>query len=597
MANNHFVSTLSVEVEGKPLAAGIASLLTYAFVDDNNNLPDRFVLRFRDPQRTVLATAGFVIGAKVKLRVQTSDSSSPRPLMSGEVTAVELEIDRTGSVAEVRGLDHSHRLFRGRRVAAYPNMMVADIVRKVTERAGLTVGQIDSPPGLKTDQHSQISQDNVSDWEFLCRLADLVGAQAVVTDGKLDFTLPTLPDDAPSQSAKANQDPFVLEAGSNVISLRAGVTAAEQVPEVIGRGWDHQGKRAIEASVTPKLAEIQVKEVDPIALANKFGSPAFVVADPALSNDGEVRAAANAVAAQISSASVEIEGVARGNPQLRAGASVTLASVGAPFQGQYTLTGTRHLFSAQDGYTTAFTVSGRQERSFYGLASGASKSSERPWSGLVPGIVSDIKDPLKLGRIKVTFPWLDKDFTSGWARLTQLGAGNGRGLLILPEVGDEVLLGFAHGDLDTPFVLGGLYNDSDKPPLSAVDEASGEVKVRALVSRTGHRLEIAEDDGILLSTKDGKFSLKLDQKSNIVEIVSDGKVSLKAKSGMQIDAGTGSLELKGRSVSVDAQQSLSLSGTQSVDVKGMAVKVEGKTSAELTASGTVTVRGAMVKIN
>ncbi len=59
-----------------------------------------------------------------------------------------MELDRTGSVTEVRGLDHAHRLFRGRRVAAYADMTVADVVRKVAQRAGLKPGRIDAAPGI-----------------------------------------------------------------------------------------------------------------------------------------------------------------------------------------------------------------------------------------------------------------------------------------------------------------------------------------------------------------------------------------------------------------------------------------------------------------
>ncbi|HWG98815.1 MAG TPA: type IV secretion protein Rhs, partial [Pilimelia sp.] len=130
MAVEQFANSLLVEVDGAPLPADVFALLTYAYVDDSRNLPDRFVLRFRDPARTVLAKGRFTIGAEVRLRVQTSDPGGPVPLMTGEVTALECELEPTGSVTEVRGLDRAHRLFHGRRVAAYPNMTVADVVRK-----------------------------------------------------------------------------------------------------------------------------------------------------------------------------------------------------------------------------------------------------------------------------------------------------------------------------------------------------------------------------------------------------------------------------------------------------------------------------------
>lgn len=581
MANESFANTLLVEVEGSPLAADVAALLTYAYVDDSRNVPDMFVLRFRDPQHLVLSKAPFAIGTKVSLRVKTAEPGGPESLLSGEVTAIELELDGTGSATVVRGLDQSHRLFRGRRVTAFPNMTVADVVRKVTERAGLTVGRIDGVPGVGGQQNTQLSQDDVSDWDFLLRLADLVGAQVTVAEGKLDFRLPEAPSGAPAKTAGAASDRLVLEANRNLTALRAALTAAEQVPEVEVRAWDFEHKQELSATATPQSAGTEVDGVDPAALARTFASPPYVVAGAAYHGQGEVKAAAKAVADRIGRACVELEGVAKGNPKLRAGVAVALTGVGEPFAGRYTLTTTRHLFSEDAGYTTAFTVSGTQERSLYGLASGPRTRSgvRTAMTGLVPAVVTDARDPLDLGRVRVMFPWLSKDFTSGWARTVQAGAGKDRGLLVLPEVGDEVLVGFGGGDMDTAYVLGGLHNGKDTVPalsVPPVDDASGEIGVRGLVSRTGHRLELvdsARSDGVLLTTGDGKFRLSLDKKGRTVELSSSGTVKISG-TGVTVDAGTGVLELKGQQV-----------------------KVTGQSAAELTASGSVTVRGGIVRIN
>src|SRR5262249_26435665 len=160
---------------------------------------------------------------------------------------------------------------------------------------------------------------------------------------------------------------------------------------------------------------------------------------------------------------------------------------------------TRHLFSDEVGYTTEFTVSGRQERSFYGLAAGGGGLAGKGHSGLVSGIVSGGQDPGQMGRLEVAFPWLGKDYTRNWGPVAPPSAGKGRGALVLPEVGDEVLVGFEHGNFDAPFVLGGLHNGKDTLPaftVEPVDGASGEIAVRGFVSRKGHKLEFVEADGI-----------------------------------------------------------------------------------------------------
>src|SRR5262249_45545721 len=183
-----------------------------------------------------------------------------------------------------------------------------------------------------------------------------------------------------------------------------------------------------------------------------------------------------------------------------------------------------------------------QERSLYGLANGPrARGGRATMAGLVPAVVTDVRDPLDLGRVRVMFPWLSKDFTSGWARTVQAGAGKGRGALVLPEVGDEVLVGFAGGDADTAYVIGGLHNGKDTVPslpVPPVDDASGEIGVRGFVSRTGHRLELVDSaraDGVLLATGDGKLKLSLDKKGRAVELSSSGTVKISG-TGVTVDA-------------------------------------------------------------
>lgn len=584
MANESFANTLLVEVEGNQLPADVAALLTYACVEDSRNLPDMFVLRLRDPDHVALAKARLTVGAAVTLKVQTADAGGPRTLMSGEVTAVELELDSAGTVAQVRGLDRAHRLFRGRRVAAYPNMTVADIVRKVATRAGLTAGTIDPVPGLGGQPETQLTQDNVSDWEFLSRLADLVGAQLAVIGSTLDFRLPAPPDGAPDPSAKATTEPLVLEAHRNLISLRATVSAAEQVPSVEARGWDMEHKQEVSATATPSVSGTEVTGLDPAGMASRFGAPPHLAADASWHTSAVVKAVAAAVAGQLGGACAELEGVAKGNVALRAGTAVALANVGDPFTGRYTLTSTRHLFSEHAGYTTGFTASGRQERSLYGLVTGGAPG-RGTGAGLVPGIVSDVRDPKNLGRVRLTFPWLSPDYTTGWARTVQPGAGKERGAVVLPEVGDEVLVGFTGTGLDEPYVLGGLHNGKDTPPrlsTDPVDGGSGEIAVRAFVSRTGHRVELVENDGVLIATGDGKLTVKLDTRKGVVEITGN--------SGVTVDAGSGQLKLKGTGATVDA-------GSGALELSGQKVTVKGMSEAELSASGPVTVRGTPIKLN
>lgn len=83
--------------------------------------------------------------------------------------------------------------------------------------------------------------------------------------------------------------------------------------------------------------------------------------------------------------------------------------------------------------------------------------------GLVLGLVTDNKDPEQLGRVKVMYHMLDQQVQSDWCRLVTFYAGPKRGVYWVPEVNDEVVIGFEHGDVNFPYIIGSVWNGVDKP--------------------------------------------------------------------------------------------------------------------------------------
>jgi hypothetical protein len=221
--------------------------------------------------------------------------------------------------------------------------------------------------------HPQVSQGNVTDWDFLRGLAVDVGAEVAVVDGKFEFRRPTIAAEAPG-ATDATKEPLVLEVGRNLLRLRAVVTSAEQVPQVQVRAWDFTAKRAVVgiAAATTKSAENGAK---PNELAGKFGAPVLVAAATPYLTQAEVDDAAKALAEQVAGGFAELEGVLRGNPLVRAGTAVRLANAGEPFDGKYTVTASRHVFQPDTGYLTWVTVSGAQDRTLRGLVDGTSSDS------------------------------------------------------------------------------------------------------------------------------------------------------------------------------------------------------------------------------
>jgi phage protein D len=563
MPEGAYTNELIVEV-GSPLRDFWANQLVHGYIEDSATVPALAVLRFRDPGHLLLKETGAAVGKPLRLFAKTADEPRRVPLFFGEITALEKEIDGTGTFTTVRALDHSHRLFRGRRVMAYRNTTAADIARKVARRAGLKVGRIDPTRTV----YDLVAQPNTTDAEFLRRLADENGAEMWVDNGKFFFCQPTKAATAPSVGTPARQSPYVLEHSVNLVSLRAVVTSAAQVDRVRVRGWDVITKRPLVATAPAAKSEELSLGVTPAQVAKPFGRAELLATDVPYGTQAEVDRAASALAADVTGAFAEVEAVVRDAPQLKAGTPVALTKVGQPFEGKYIVTSAQHVFEPGIGYRTQVVVSGRQDRSLYGLAAGASAPSRSArLTGLVPALVTDTKDPQQKGRVKLRFPWLDQDYVSDWVRTVQLGGVRGGGVFS-PEVGDEVLVGFEQGYLDSPYVIGGLYNGKDKPsphqgPL--VHPTTGKVNRRSLVSRSGHRLELLDGaasgpQGVRLHTGNGKVEVHLDQRKTSVIVHSDGSVEIKAARqvtvtgrGVTVDAGAGELKLTGRSVAIQGR--------------------------------------------
>jgi phage baseplate assembly protein gpV len=319
-------------------------------------------------------------------------------------------------------------------------------------------------------------------------------------------------------------------------------------------------------------------------LATVFGSGTLTSVGVPHALQAEADLAVAALADHVGGSFAELDGVARGNVQLAPGTGISLSLAGDPFDGQYVLTTTRHRFDPNDGYTTAFTVSGKNHRSLLGLTAGGSTGSggstgatgggsSSQITGVATAIVTDVGDPENMGRIKVSYPWLDESYSSDWAPMTQAGAGANRGAVFLPEVGDEVVVGFDHGDQGHPIVLGSLYNGVDKPNLGdgLVDGTSGAVKRRGIVSKDGHMLvffDDASDEGVALLSGDKSLKVSLNQTGTTIKISSTGSVTIDGTNGVTITSSsdisveaTGTLSLKGAEVQISADADVSLSGT------------------------------------
>ncbi|WP_330434144.1 MULTISPECIES: VgrG-related protein [Streptomyces] len=584
-AGRSFAADPIVEAPGELPAAWVAQLVS-CVVDENVGLPDAAVLTYRDPDHKLLTATGITIGTPLKISVVTVQERVRERLFTGEVTAVELDSDTTGSFTVVRAFSKAHRLQRGRKVVAFRNMKTADIVRKVAAGAGLTCGKIEAAPIM----YKQLTQPNVSDWEFLQYLAGESGAHVRVDDkGLLQFVKPKPASSAPSPATSATRHPMVLEYGRNLLALRAVLTGADGADSVEVRGWNVDTKTRLVAREQSVRSDTVSPGMSPSLAAGAFGPGArMTVTDTPYRTQAEARAVAGSVAASVSSGFGEIEAVAEGNPRLKAGLPVALGNVGPAFAGRYTATAAHHVLEPNGGYRTTVQVSAAPDRSLAGLTSGSNAPSRGPrMPGLAIGVVTDIREgKTERGWVKLKFPWLDDTYVTDWVRTVQWG-GQGGGGVFSPEVNDEVLVGFEQGMLDSPYVLGGLYNGVDKPSphdVPLVDPTSGKVNRRSLVSRSGNRLELLDaprgPSGVRLATGDKRLDITLDERRGEIALTVFARGGSRAlssvtlnSSGITLDAGTGDVNVKGRSVTINGKTGVTVDGGLLAVLKAKLIRI------------------------
>jgi phage baseplate assembly protein V len=178
-----------------------------------------------------------------------------------------------------------------------------------------------------------------------------------------------------------------------------------------------------------------------------------------------------------------------------------------------------------------------------------SRAADQRYYGVVTGLVDDVLDPEKQGRVKVTFPWFDSGMVTDWCRVAQFYAGPGHGAFWVPEKDSECVVAFVHGDMRVPIVMGGLHNGKDAPP-SARTEDTDEKVIR---TRAGHRIVFDDSNGkerILVEDSGGKNSIVLDVTAGQITIKADGGKLLLEASDIEIKAGN-TLVLKGTSVAIN----------------------------------------------
>jgi len=556
----NLLSQIALKLDGADAPTALMDDLLDVTVENSLHLPDVATLVLHDTRLHWIDDASLMPGKS--LQISASIERQEKPLFDGEIVEVEPDFAPSTQRLIVRAFDRLHRLARGQHVRSFINVSDDDLVTKLAQEAGLQ-----AKVGQANQVYSYVFQNNETNLHFLQKRAAALGYLLYVQGKTLHC-----------EPLQANGSPLELEWGVNLHEFHPRLSTIGQLNSVTARGWDPAQRQEIvgQAQRGQGAPQIGQRQNGSDLAQSAFGITAeTLVASQPIRAQALADRLAQATANRAAGRFIEADGLCGGTPGLVAGASVQIKAVGERFSGTYYATSTLHSYNASQGYTTWFSVSGYHPTTLFSLLARAEDERPALQAQLVIGIVTDNDDPQRQGRVKVKYPSLSGDHASDWARVVTPGAGNQRGIEFLPEVNDEVLVGFEMGDIHYPYVLGGLWNGQDAPPEPGASQ-SGKIQKRVLRSRTGHTITLDDSDGgggILIADKNGN-QLFLDSGSNALNITVKGDASLKVQ---------GNVNLK-------AQGNLNLEAQSQVQIKGQGITIDA-------GAASVTVKGSTINLN
>ncbi len=424
--------------------------------------------------------------------------------------------------------------------------------------------------------HKQVVCSNLSEWDFMVSRAELNGLVAFADGDTLKIQKPLI--STTPEKTYTYQD--------NVLRMTVNRNVQTQFKTVEYASWDaaNQAKTTVtsNAPTQDNVRTLQGNEQNnapdkKITLNN-------AVPQDALQVFADSRQLKNRLAMLQGSIAV------LGETGVLPGQFVNVAGLGNPIDGPVVIRAVAHEFD-EGNWTTTYML-GLEDEWFAEKVQKNQPGTDSGYLnqvlGLVIGVVTDNEDPDGAFRVRVRLPMIETETDGIWARVTHMDAGDGRGSVFFPEIGDEVLVGFIQNDTNNPVIMGMLHSAAKASPIPG----SNDNHIKGLQTRSGIKLLFNDDKkvasletpggNILLLDEDDTGDVKLEDKNgNSITLNSSG-IAIKDMSGNEINMTSSGMELKATNITLSASASLNMSGSG---------------SAKVEASGTLTLKGAMVMIN
>ncbi|GCF09773.1 phage baseplate assembly protein V [Dictyobacter arantiisoli] len=500
---NHLQSLPEVwlEVDGTPLASADLPALREVRVQQCLSLPTLCELTFANPPEPLTRVAQLVPGTRLKVRV----TEHQEPLFVGQVTAVEHYYGPARShEIRVRSYDLLHQLRKRQSVRVRVQVNTRDLAQELVTDLGLTVQAAESGPlWPRLIQHRQ------SDLELLQEIAARCGLYLTVRRNVLHLL-----------TLQGIGEPLPLALGETLLEARVELNTDTICHSVAATGWDTSRVETHAGQISQaRVGYTQTARITPASVGTD--GKHMLVNEGVLSDDHATSLAQAELDRRVAR-EVTIWGMAEGDPRLRPGTTVVITGVDDALAERYVLATVIHTIDARHGFISELS------------STPPTPVARARGSIATPGVVTQIDDPEKLGRVRVSLSTYD-NIETDWMGVLSAGAGVGKGLMVLPDIGDHVLVLLAHEDPAQGIVLGGLYG-AKQPPDAGID--GGAVRRYTLLTPGGQRIRL----------DDGQHTIRLENSIGSFYELSPEKVLVHATTDLEIEAPGQRVVIRGKNI-------------------------------------------------
>ena len=579
-----------VEIAGKQLDPEQYEELRTMRVDRQLGLVGRATFRFNDMGYKLASTQTFKIGAKIKVKQFPSTE-----LFSGIVVGVSLE-QMPGEQPQlvVVADDAAYKLTRTTRTKTYLQTTYTAAVQQVLSKAGLKA-QVKQSPGPK----EYVLQAG-SDLEFVDAVAARLGYTWWVDQETFHFS---------PAGTSAGQTKVTMNDDLQEFSVRA---SALRPTEVTMGGWSSDKQQKVVGKIKKATVWTQPSEfVKPyVNDAKNLGMAPTPSLELSPLDQAEAKDQAQAQFDESVAAALTARGRGHVNGLIKPGVMLQVDHAG-PASGAYYVTEVQHIYSTT-GFETRFVAGPLRPAKLVDTLGNPASDPGFEISGLVVGVVTNNSDMGKAGRVKVKYAGLPDDTESNWARVLSTSGGKNRGIVFLPEVDDEVLVGFENNDTRRPVVLGALFSKKNTlPEATKLLGPGNKVNYRRITSRLGHIIEFADGTAptmqhvlIQLGGSATTHKLRLGADRFDIEMAMGKPLLIKVGNAKFEITAAGDINIEGKAINIKGMQAVNIEapqvqvkGNAQVQIQGAQVAVKGQAMAQVEAGGPLTLKGAMVAIN